>query len=367
MNTSNVSAPIYNFNCWSLRTNIIFNCCLLPVGILGVITNSLNVAVYTMIGFRDSITICFFSLSVCDLCFIIINNNINIIHAIRLVTPKLLYNVDVNLNTMVFYGDMLFDISACMKTFIIVQQGCCVAFPYHVNRVFTNKSTLIVALCLCLLSLVSYANEEFMKVKRTFKNPFSNETYYFITYIDGWILSNTIRRYLNRTAVVCFCEVLILLSLAVIVYNMSAISKWRHSLSTGKYKRHQWPNPRRKTSSFIEKSGSYVPNHTHESQHKRILTQKQKRGMGKRELRVVKQVVLVSAIHLLCYTPVSLLAILVETFTSHTFTFSMQVIGLYICLFETVRFSGPLCIAFNFFIYYKYNSKFKETLMMRCR
>lgn len=223
-----------------MKTYNTFTWSLLPVGIIGLATNSLNVVVYTMVGFQDTVSFSFLGLSVCDLCFIITNNIVNLFNVITLVERPILDTAHGELDTIAFYGEILFDISACVKTFIAVQRGCCVAFPFLVNRIFTKENTLGVILCLYLLNLVSYSIDECMKWQTGFQSSTNNVTYYLQVFTSDWLVYNTVRRFLNRTDLVCACEILVPLSLFVIVYGMSSTSKWRQLLSVGKINKDQF-------------------------------------------------------------------------------------------------------------------------------
>lgn len=362
MNTTHLLDLIYTE--WYFEKYHIFTWCLLPFNILGLITNILNIAVYTKIGLKDSVSICFFALSICDLCFIIIRNNVNIISAITQVEPI----VYVLLDSMVMCAEMIYDISAGLKTFIAVQRGICVVFPFHANRVFTNKSTIVVISCICLFNLVSYINDAFIKVKCSITNSFTNGTYYYELCIDdGSLVLNTVGGVLNKTAAVCVCEVLALISVMVIVWGMASTTKWRQSVTGGKINKHPTLNLRCKTSSSscFKECKNFSANHVHDTQQKQNLTQKQNLVKVRRELRVVKHVVLVCAIHLMCYTPVAAIAVLSEVISRRDFSHKLHLFCLYLNL--VLCFTIPFGIHSNFFIYYTYNSKFKQTLLAMSR
>lgn len=233
-----------------------------------------------MVGFQDTVSFSFLALSVCDLCFIITKNIVNLCNAVALVERPIMDTVHGGLDTIVFYGEMLFDISACVKTFIAVQRSCCVAFQFLVNRIFTKGSTLGVIFCLYLFNLVSYSTDEFMKWQTGFQSSTNHVTYYTQVFTSDWPVYNTVRRFLKRTAVVCACEILVLLSLIFIVYDMSSTSKWRQSLSVGKINKHQSSSLWRKISCLFMNNGKYASNHLNNAQHKQTHNKKTKTGTG---------------------------------------------------------------------------------------
>lgn len=302
---------------------------IVPVNLLGLITNSLSVIIHTMNGFRDAIKICFFALSLCDLVYIIMSNCSIIVVLIGEESPSLLSHSRINLNNFAFYQSMVFEMSALIKTFIAVQRGCCVAFPFHVNRVFTKKRTVGVMVCLCLFSLASYVSKEFLDsinyvhvtvINNTYGNPsFYNE----ISDLSG-LVRDTL-----KTVVVFVCEILVVLSLALILHGMSSTLKYRQSVS----------------------------NTTCGSQQKLIKHNK--------EMRVVKQVILVSAIHLICYTPVATYSLLYQLNIRGFLPFNVLYIA--VAFADVKNLAGPVNAAINFFIYYSYNSKFRYRVKNMCR
>lgn len=336
---------------------------LIPVGWLGLITNSLNIAVYAAIGFQDSVSVCFFSLSVCDMCFVFLKHSINFYTAIFLVMPSLISDILVRIQTMDFYGNMLFDISALLKTFIAVQRGWCVAFPFHVKRVFTSKRVTVVIICLCLLISACYVNNDFMKVKISYT--FDNETYLIQVYTQGVIVTEKIRSTFNKTALICACEILIFISLIVIVYGVTSHSNWRQSFPAEKFqieiKSRQWITFCR----LFTRNDKEVSEKTYNCQITVNLHKKQKALRNNRELRAIKQVVLISIVHLICYTPVAIYQITYEHMTSGYLKLSFY--NVYLILYRILYLLGPLNAALNFFIYYIYNKKFKETLLIICK
>lgn len=340
-----------------ILVNDIVTYSLIPVGTLGLITNSLNVVVYGMIGFQESVFVCFFFLSVCDLCFIIIRCSTNIFDAFSLANPERRYYADITIDTITFYEGMIFDISACVKTFIAVQRGCCVAFPFHTKKVFTNKRAAAVILCSCLLNVTLYVFLEFLKVKEMSS---TNKTSVVTLEIEYLKLSSKIRNTFNKTALVFACEVLVLLSLVVIVYGMVSTSKWRQSLAAEGSSKPQTPTPRARDQSLCKPKEKGTSNIGYRSQHNLPVITHQKPIKDKRELRVVKQVTLISTVHLVCYTPVAINAILFETIENNK---TFELLTLYVFISEVALFLGPFNAAINFFIYYIYNYKFKHTML----
>lgn len=361
---------------FSLVQNI-FTCSLVPVGTLGLITNSLNVLVYATIGLHDSVSISFFSLSVSDLCFIILSYQKIITRVFITTDPEFRYNrYNRIVNLLGFYGGAAFDISVCVKAFIAVQRGCCVAFPFHVNRMFTKKRAAVVLLGFCLLIIACYVNDEFIK-DNGFVDPFTNETYN-----EDLRVPYTIRYILNKTILVFGCNVLIFVSLVVIVYGMASTSKWRQSSAAERSTTRQTSTAWARTLSLIKLNGEGASNGGKgasngeesasngregasnggcSSQHKLAITKSQKPKKDPRELRVVKQVILISTLHLVSYTPVAIYAVVFNTLVSVYFT--PYVLVIYMYMSEVNSFLGPFNAALNFFIYNKYNQKFHQTMM----
>lgn len=166
--------------------------CLKQLEILGGNSTILNMTLYSMTGYQHSISISFCALDDWDLGFFIISIKTNSFQVAQLVAPHL----------QDFYcGDMLFGISAWVKTFIGLQRVCCVAFQFHINIVFTNKSTAVRIFCLCIFYMVSYANDIFFKGILLFQSVDKNEIYLY-GYINGVAVSIKVRSYI-RTMVAC--------------------------------------------------------------------------------------------------------------------------------------------------------------------
>lgn len=345
----------------TLRTTVVWMS--LPVYLLGLITNSLNVIIYAMIGFRDNVTINFFALSICDLCYTVMSHNNNVISLLEIVNPGLLEGFDITNNVFAFYASMLLDISVLIKTFIAVQRGCCVAIPFHVNRLLKNKTAVAVILSLGVLCLLPYVNFEFFRIKRYFRN--NNVTYVYEMYSRDTKLSEEIRFIFNKIIVVFTSEILVSLSLVVIIYGMKSASKWRRTVVVSETAAHK--QPRRAGANLrlnLQKQNHGSSNINDDQQIvNRAAKQNQKRDT--REIKVIKQVTLVSVMHLICYTPVVIDSVLYFLIERNKLPFVVWYVHEGLERFNA--FINSINAAINFFIYYGYNSKFTQRVPGICR
>ncbi|BFZ05474.1 hypothetical protein BsWGS_08513 [Bradybaena similaris] len=352
---------------WSLTLNhmlyVSVTWILVPVGVLGLITNSLNVIGFVRVGLQDSATICFFALSASDLCFTLMVCTKNSLSVIGLAFPDLLVNIGEDAYWATYYMHMAFDSSSILRTLIAVIRACCVVLPFHVKRMFSTSRTVSTVLFICTCNIVSYVSFEFLKIKRLFTNEITNTTYVADGYIDGWEMSQHFRNIFNKMIVVCVCEVFVGVSLVLIVCGMLATSNYHQSLRINRDTTEpssQLVNRLRKTSR--QEKMTFIKS-VHNIQ-ETIYTVK-RRQSNKKEMRVIQQVAILSSLHLICNTFEVGYCVLSQIMDVNNNTYIFMSVHWALEAFN--RFTGPANAASNFFIYYVFNSKFRQAVYKMCR
>ncbi|CAL1539341.1 unnamed protein product, partial [Lymnaea stagnalis] len=116
--------------------------------------NLINISVYLKIGLKDSINICFFVLSCADLTCVVMLGVQDVI-AIFPESIQLVWRTDgLSLNFLVaFYYGAFYDVSQGITTFIAVQKCWCVALPFRFKGTFTTARTAVIVAAVSVAAL----------------------------------------------------------------------------------------------------------------------------------------------------------------------------------------------------------------------
>lgn len=352
---------------WSLTFNhmlyVSVTWSLVPVGALGLITNSLNVIGFVRVGLQDSATICFFALSVSDLCFTMMVYTTNSLCVIGLAFPDLLVYIGEDAYWTSYYMNMAFDSSSILRALIAVIRACCVVLPFHVKHMFSTSRTVATVLFIFACNVISYVSFEFLKIKLLLTDETTNTTYVVVAYKGGWEIADYFRNIFIKMIVVCMCQVIVGVSLVLIIYGMVATSSYHQSL----YINCDTTEPSSQLMNRLRKASRRENISFLKSVHNTQETNQavKRRQSNKKEVRVIQQVAILSSLHLICNTFEVGYYILrhVMDVENNTYIF----MSVYWALEAFNRFTGPANAATNFFIYYVFNSKFRQAVYKMCR
>ncbi|CAG5124517.1 unnamed protein product [Candidula unifasciata] len=346
---------------------------LLPTCLLGIATNCLNIISYKIMGFQDSATSCFFALSVSDLGSTVIFLAITLSCIIKIQFPALPVNIFDLVYVLSSDLSMVCDISIVLKTYIAIQQGCCVAFPFRVKHLFTRRKTTAVILCVYTFCVACYLPSLCLKSLRAVTHSSTNRTEISLFLKNGWVLADSFVNFFNRSVLICTCQLLILISMIIIMSGLSVSLQYRQLAWVGEYSKTKSHSMRRlhllrqvTVSLKMERHrGHQVRQHTSRKQQEAVGTQLLWRN---KELRVLKQVTLVSGIFFTCNIPAVIISIANRIVPE--FRYRDIYSNLVWVLFACSHFAGLISSSTTFFIYCNFNSKFIKTvekLVGHCR
>ncbi|GFN95587.1 chemosensory receptor a [Plakobranchus ocellatus] len=294
------------------------------LGVMGVCTNVINMAVFHRMGLSDGVTQNFFILSVSDFFIALITLSNSLIYLLM----TRVYNGEggsSEKNTQILNSSTIIavtfpqNVSLITTVVIAVVRCCCVAMPLRVKYLVTASRQLAVILLFSASAAVVllYA---FTPIQVTFvHNPLTNSS--LVVFINLKWLTYTL--FTN----ICFYSGFFIVIVCVIIL---AISLYR-------------------SSHFRQKSTS-AGSTSDDSQIKE----------RRRETRVVLTVVFVSVVFIVCYLPTLVFSVLgevVEEFTAfgvyrNSNSFILMVMGVALLVNINV----------NIFIYYFFNTRYRNVL-----
>ncbi|GFO45659.1 chemosensory receptor c [Plakobranchus ocellatus] len=115
--------------------------------------NAINVLIFCTIVVTDSITVCFLYLVVCDLCIVVSRS----VGAFFILFFSLSVPGSQDLATYSFASAVVYslfsDLASATITYIALQRGLCVAWPFLTRHVFTRKRSLAVLIAITVILL----------------------------------------------------------------------------------------------------------------------------------------------------------------------------------------------------------------------
>ncbi|CAL1546678.1 unnamed protein product [Lymnaea stagnalis] len=320
----------------------------LPVlTLLGIITNTMNLFVYTRLGFNNAANVSFCALSASSLCCLLVYFYSLVLIYVNLTwTPPTVSLTDLNYVTSWYYR-MFYDISVVMTTFIAIQRGCCVAFPFYFKDFFTLVRVAWSILGICLLGLVCYMPVFTTAVMASAQNSMTNSTKTRLIFQNGGREAVAVVDVLKKFVLTFAAEFLGVCSMTAIQLGMQAASQ---------FKRGGAPVFVRKK--HVNGNDDVVSQDHHPA---RGLDNPHTRA---RELRVVKQVMVVTALFVTCNTPQMVASVVARVVPGVDIDGRNR--NLFWLMYTVVNIFELFNSSANFFIYYAFNTRFRETVHPTC-
>ncbi|CAL1539349.1 unnamed protein product, partial [Lymnaea stagnalis] len=191
--------------------------------------NVINIVVYLKLGLKDSISICFFVLSCTDLVsvmLVVVGNTFTSLSD-HFQTRWRTDGASVMWVLMAYYGPF-YDISQGITTYIAVQKCWCVALPFRFKNTFTRKRTAVIltgiSLALFAMHLPILASQSLAEMF----DPVNNKTI-----IKLWAAENleTIYSAVSLVSLVFTntCQFTVIFCLIVLASSLRASSKFRNA------------------------------------------------------------------------------------------------------------------------------------------
>ncbi|GFN80717.1 chemosensory receptor c [Plakobranchus ocellatus] len=274
-----------------------------------ILFNAMNVFIFCKIGVTDSITVCFLHLAICDF-FTMINVSLGAFFTIFFVlgVPG-----SKNMATYTFVTAMAYgisqDIAAATTTYIALQRGLCVAWPFLARRAFTKKRSIIVLIVITLF-LIGCLIPRTVSYKLIYvPDPTSNSSQILIIhFLDLWnnvtnfyfIFVKIFLVYIQYT-IMSICAVAIAIGMKSSI-KLKSTSSSAPSICSESKSNHKKASETGKNESSFESPGVSKDGKDSQTSGKEEKDKNVQKREG-REYLVIKQVLIVVLIHIICTTP----------------------------------------------------------------
>ncbi|CAG5128752.1 unnamed protein product [Candidula unifasciata] len=313
---------------------------------IGIVSNIINIITFVAMGLTDGITVSFLCLSIFDLAYLIPSFALGISIAFAVIELRTLIAFVVEphgVSILIANFMVLVNVTNVLTTtFLAVARCMCVAKPLHFKNWFTTNKTLGFIGSFVTVAVVSYAPVianlgmvTTFDIKKNITRPIlwvspKRESIKVI----AWIIIDLTLPFATQFIVV-ICVV-------IMASSLQASSRFRQSavLSPENAK------------SVLKQNGKVTLSST-----LTVPTDK----LSSKDVRVVQQVVLISVVYIICNTPKMMISL--AAITVPGFTIGKRYSNTYLCV-NTLRQQFEIFnSAVNTFIYYRYNTKFRSTLL----
>lgn len=325
----------------------------LIVGLFGATTNILSILAFQRIH-QDSITICLYLQARVDLTMLLFNIATSVIAFLDLDERfyKRFYPVQMKSISLLFNIVMriFLESSYNLTAFLAIQRCICVIKPLQFTTMFTKRkiymilTPIVIFHCLNFVFLLSFHG--FQKEV----NSFTNLTQYVVFYRPERQVIRKIMFIIYGISLTVINHLIIAFCVFVLARALVRSIKFRNKANNNaKLQRPLGPNVLNKPKDNGDQRDNQESHRTQETI--AILR-------GRKELRVILQVSLLCVIYLTCSIPKICLtfAIIFVTGFVHKGSYNKIYMICYYIMLIFENLNGSL----NFFVYYKYNSKFRE-------
>ncbi|GFO08773.1 chemosensory receptor c [Plakobranchus ocellatus] len=331
--------------------------------------NIINVVIFCKIGVTDSITLCFLYLALSDFGTMITLSIMTFFTLLVALEAPGTTDLPIHTFTVSVAHSMCLDIAAATTTYIALQRGLCVAWPFLTRHTFTRNRSLAVLLTITVLLLACELPRAVTFRYSQAADPASNSSQMLvIEYLDIYDEFNTLYLLFIRI-ILSFAQYIIMSVCAVaIAIGMRSSIKLKSSSSTSGSQSH---SNRSKNNLEIAKNTKGIPTpakqkqlqqkektSTHVKREAKEDNSKKNQQKGTKELLVIKQALTVVLLQVLCTTPGILVS--VYSMVEPRFQLGAQYNNLFFLLYGVVDMSFAINAFSNFFIYLNFNSKFKD-------
>ncbi|CAL1531691.1 unnamed protein product [Lymnaea stagnalis] len=319
-------------------------------------------------GLTDSVTLSLFFLAVSDFCFIIMSTVIRsfvLIQQFPQISPNTINLKDLVLACF-WYSMVFYDTSMLIRVYTAVARACCVAIPLTFKNVFTNKAAVVSVGVIFIAVLVSRVP---MLVSQGFYGVVdraTNVTRFLFYTTPLRPTAQAINDILNRNIVTWGAICLVLVSLFVLKYKLVSAARFRYQLKSGQAdvkgvpEYSSWQKSDLQKSSVIKRAVRFWAKTRKLSTDNdvRSFSTKMDVVLGKRDLQVVKVVLIVSVIFIVCTLPSSITAVAKRL--EPEFSIGFRYKNVLILLTNVFDTSSYINCSVNVLVYYHFNSKFRN-------
>ncbi|GFN94008.1 chemosensory receptor c [Plakobranchus ocellatus] len=322
--------------------------------------NAINIAIFFKIGVSDSITVCFLYLALCDFCSMILTTlsaSFQVLYVLGATSSK---NFPIySFNAALFYGLPL-SLAAATTTYIAVQRGLCVAWPFLTRHAFTRNRSLIVLIVISIILFVCWLPRAAAYRNVYMPDPAMNSSQILIVqFLGTWSPADSFYLISVRIALV-FVQYMVMSVCAVaIAVGMRSSMKLKSATTTSFDNRS---NSQNSENAAVKENGSVsmeVKNVNTD------LKSAPKRGSDKKiqqkvtkEMQVIKQAFVVVLVYVICTTPT--IPTVIYRLVEPKFQVGADYSNLMYVVFGLLNATEAVNAFINFFIYLNFNSKFRN-------
>ncbi|KAK3781333.1 hypothetical protein RRG08_018960 [Elysia crispata] len=321
---------------WSL------NYMLVPaVYLLGIFSNIVNISIFIKAGVKDGASVIFLSLSISDMLyssFYLINR---ILRFLQFILDQHPY---VRLAHLAFvigpYSQLFFNVSILITLFAGVQKCACVAIPLTFRNFFTFRKSVVTLISIFACMVIYYLPRLCLSYVEIRHDPQFNRTRLMAKMLNFTmaITLSRIMKSVNRVSLPIVAELILIFCVCVMTYKLRQAAITRQSMTSSMAQEGKTADVKEGNASG---SGS---------------------SLSKKELRVIRSVNIVCAVFVAGTAPRCIIEACDLAFKDFGDFSTHQSLYNFINSLQELIIS--LSIAANIIVYYKFNTKYRETFFV---
>ncbi|KAH9514382.1 hypothetical protein Btru_025063 [Bulinus truncatus] len=292
------------------------------MGLLGLVSNVLNICVFIKQGLNTSLNISFFAMSVSDFIRIVLVHWMNFCNA-----PGV-----EDLGAPFVFSDITYlaagwpvgcanRITMFITGYITAERCLCIAAPLKIQRIVTPFRTMVILVTIDVCNVLALV-PEYVSVYYDWNfYPARNKTLLGLAFRVGAAGETQFVTFTLHAVLMTLALTFVAISTAVLVFQLKAKSRWRRE-------------------------------NTRDSD--------QQKSISNRDRKTVKLVILVATVMVACYAPAVVLSLLSSLWPDFSFTGSLS--DLFRSCWSLVYIFSVVNASVNIFIYYSMSSRYKEGL-----
>ena len=325
----------------------------LTISLPATVLNILNVYIFVNTTL-DSVTVCFISLALSDFSSMLLLS----VHAVFSIIFYSGASWGRSLPTLITLVSFIFalfmDLGSLTTTYIAVQRGLCVTFPFHTRHAFNKKRSMIVCASISLIILACSLPRFATFRLKTIPDPIDNTTTLIVfEYFDSWVTFDKFALIFIKT-VLTFTEygIMVICTVAISIGMRSSMKLKQKSKS---YAHH--------TESGADLRKSKEEKEKKDMNDNKRSEKEQTQKKDSKESLVVKQSLIVVLIHVILTTPRIFISL--YKFFEPRFEFGGQFNNFFFVFYNCANVISAINAFVNFFVYLRFNSKFKNYISIK--
>ncbi|KAI8795409.1 fMet-Leu-Phe receptor [Biomphalaria glabrata] len=318
------------------------------ISAFGILTNTIVIRTFMAMGPADGMTVAFLLMSLVDLTFSAVSFSLSI-STIFLILETLsgsLFPVQPY-GIGVYFANLLIPLSAIISlqtSFIAIARCLCVAAPFYFKNVFTRSLTLAF-----MVSFTVFSSAVYVPVFVFMGMVDKTDNIKNLTRPMLWVSPNreptkSIVSTIIAIIIPLASQLIVIVTLVVMATSLRNSYHFRLSAAIG------IDSPKRNRQSAAP---SGIDRPTSKTANKECT-------ISSKEMQIIKQVALLSALYVVCHIPK--IMFIITGLVLPEFNLNRELQNLYLTMSNTRMLFEMINSASNFPIYFKYNSKFRKLL-----